>query len=230
MKSACSPLHFFLQILVNQKSLRLVAGLLALPMMASLAHASPGTSFWGGGTAGWDTAHWATTSSGPFTSTYSSGFTVNIGSAGSAGTITLGSNITPGTLTFASGGYTLALAGKSLTDTSTLGLAGATVFDFGGTSSSVSFGTTSATWTGSLTINNFVTGTSSLKFGTSAVGLSSTDLALITFAGYSNGGAAQINSSGFVTPTGSAIPEPSTYAALAGLGALGLALYRRRRK
>ena len=31
-----------------------------------------------------------------------------------------------------------------------------------------------------------------------------------------------------LTATASAIPEPSTYAALAGLGALGLALWRRR--
>lgn len=44
-------------------------------------------------------------------------------------------------------------------------------------------------------------------------------------AGIPNGGALQIDNF-----TVSAIPEPSTYAALAGLGALGLACWRRRQK
>jgi hypothetical protein len=52
--------------------------------------------------------------------------------------------------------------------------------------------------------------------------LSGAQLSAITI----NGVGAQIDSSGFVTP----VPEPGTYAALAGAMALGFVAYRRRRK
>jgi hypothetical protein len=55
-------------------------------------------------------------------------------------------------------------------------------------------------------------------------------LGAITFAGFSLGGSAQIDSSGVVTPAGSAIPEPATYAAFVGALALLFALRRRQHR
>lgn len=205
---------------------------LGFAVSAPTVQAAP-ISVWGGGSGQWDTttAHWSTSPSGPFTSTFNSGGAANFGPAGSAGTVTLSANLAIAYVNFSTSGYTLALAGKTLTVSQPLALAGATTFDFGPGTSHATFGASTSTWTGSITITNFVTGSSQLKFGASGAGLSGTNLNLITFAGFTNGGAAQIDSNGNVTPTGvSAIPEPSTYAALASLGALGLALSRRRRR
>ncbi len=72
---------------------------------------------------------------------------------------------------------------------------------------------------------SFVSG-SSLRFGTSANGLTSTQLALINLG---SGLTAGLDINGFLTASASSVPEPATYAALAGLGILGFAVYRRRK-
>ncbi|MEZ0215522.1 MAG: autotransporter-associated beta strand repeat-containing protein [Rariglobus sp.] len=104
-------------------------------------------------------------------------------------------------------------------------------------SSSISFGTggtlsfansASQNW-GAFALSvggTFVSG-ESIRFGSDETGLSSGQLSLITIAGFES---IAINSSGFITATaGSPVPEPATYALLAGLGILGFAAYRRRR-
>lgn len=65
-----------------------------------------------------------------------------------------------------------------------------------------------------------------LQFGSAASALSAQQLGLLRFADYGNA-AGQISALGVVTPI-SAIPEPSTYAALAGLAVLGCTWRRRR--
>jgi autotransporter-associated beta strand protein len=81
-----------------------------------------------------------------------------------------------------------------------------------------------ATW-GDFTLSiggSFANG-SSIRFGTTAGGLSQAQLAKITVGGL---GGYTLDSSGFLT----AIPEPSSFAVLAGLGALGFVASRRRRR
>lgn len=124
------------------------------------------------------------------------------------------------------GGGTLATGG--LTPAATLGtltLSGASTIDFGSGTSAVAFADSpGAGWNGTLTIANYTSGTDTLRFGTSSSGLTSTQLALTDFgSGYTT----QIDSLGYVTGVG-AIPEPSTYAALFGAAALGLAFWRPR--
>jgi hypothetical protein len=72
-----------------------------------------------------------------------------------------------------------------------------------------------------LSFINFTAGVDSIRIGTTSGGLTGTQLAQITI----NGGAATIDSSGFLT---SAIPEPSTYAFLAGSGLLLFSVIRRK--
>jgi len=55
-------------------------------------------------------------------------------------------------------------------------------------------------------------------------------IAFQNWVGGSGGGAQDIYLDNLTLTATSAVPEPSTYAALAGLGALGLALWRRRRQ
>jgi autotransporter-associated beta strand protein len=125
-------------------------------------------------------------------------------------------------------GGTLALAGN-FNQTFATGLnllAGTTsTIDFGavGTGNTISFGDSSGNWTTgtSLTITNYTFGSDQLRFGSNATGLSTLQLAGINFVGFAPG--AEIDSAGFVTP----VPEPSTYAALAGVIALAVALRRR---
>ncbi|OYU99485.1 MAG: autotransporter, partial [Verrucomicrobiales bacterium VVV1] len=130
----------------------------------------------------------------------------------------------PGTLTFTGG---LTLTGGSILD-----------FELGSTSDliRVSGGTLSGPLSGLVTLNlsnsgGFTAGTYTLFDFTSAA-TSSFDIGDFTFGttlpGYTYA-LAFAGSTLALTATASAIPEPSTYAALAGALVLGLALYRRRR-
>jgi hypothetical protein len=105
-------------------------------------------------------------------------------------------------------GYTLSAGSAPLMITPT---DGAVTFDFDNNASKAVFSSSSG-WTQHLDITNYLSGSSVLSFGTSSSGLSLQDLGQIDFVGYSDGGAAQIDSSGFVTPVGSAVPEPGNYA------------------
>ncbi len=77
-----------------------------------------------------------------------------------------------------------------------------------------------------MTLLNF-DGSDSFSVGTTSGGLTSPQLSLIDI----NGFIAVIDAGGYITQSStvfSAVPESSTYAALASLAALGLAAYRRR--
>jgi autotransporter-associated beta strand protein len=120
------------------------------------------------------------------------------------------------------GGFTETIGTLTLTANGTidLGSGGTNVLSFADSSA--------ASWTNGMVlsiIGDFVSG-SSVRFGTSSSGLSETQIAQISIAGYSNLG---INSQGFLTAT-APIPEPSTYALLAGCAGLGLVIYRRRQQ
>ena len=143
-----------------------------------------------------------------------------------AGTLALGlSNALPtsGALTlsggtFALNGFSQSLGLLSLTSNSSVSF---------GSGATLTFANSSAqTWTGTLTISNYNTATNSLRFGSTNSDLTGLQLTSIRFADYGNV-FGQIDSSGFITP--SAIPEPSTYAAIFGAAALGFAAWRRRR-
>jgi hypothetical protein len=106
----------------------------------------------------------------------------------------------------------------------TLKLNASSTIDFGATAASLVFADSSAqAWSGTLTISNYTVGANSLQFGASAAGLTSSQLAQISFTGY--GAGATINGSGQLAP----IPEPATYAALTGLLVLGAAAWRRKK-
>ena len=66
-----------------------------------------------------------------------------------------------------------------------------------------------------------------LRFGTTGSGLTSGQLGQLTWAGYTING---LDANGYLLATASAVPEPATCAALAGLSILGFASYRRRSK
>lgn len=111
--------------------------------------------------------------------------------------------------------------------TGTLALTGSATIDFGtaGNAQSLFFGDSSAASWGafSLTINNWQSGTDLLRFGTTSGGLTSGQLANITFTGFGTG--AQIDSLGYVT----AIPEPATWGLIA-FSLTTVMILRRRRK
>ena len=170
-------------------------------------------NFTGGGTA---TLSGGGGGSGTFTasggSTYQLG--ANSGLPSSANLTLTGGNLSLG-------GYTQTLG------TLTLG-AGVSTIDFGAGASTLVFAAiTGQTWSGALTISNYTAASGeSLKFGTDSSSVTGGYLSAISFSGYSPSGATVTG--GFVVPAGSAIPEPSTYAALAGALALLIALRRRR--
>jgi autotransporter-associated beta strand protein len=96
---------------------------------------------------------------------------------------------------------------------------------------SFAFGVTDlSTWTGTLSIVGTFTNTS-LRFGTTGAGLNNADNATLasrfSIAGFDSSALA-LDSSGYLTA--SAIPEPSTFAAFAGLVTFGFAGLRRRRR
>lgn len=95
-----------------------------------------------------------------------------------------------------------------------------------GASNSISFANSAGQDWGSFSLNFTSLGGSfaanSVRFGTSSSGLTAGQLGLITVDGV---GGYSLDTSGYLT----AVPEPSAFAAAAGLGALGAALRRRRR-
>lgn len=111
-----------------------------------------------------------------------------------------------------SNGGTFDLNSYSNTSSAVLDLANNSIFDFSDAAAeSLSFADSAArVWTSGkiLTINGFTSGQDSLRFGTSAVGLTLGQLAQIKFNGSTD---AQIDSLGYVTP----VPEPGTWALLA---------------
>ena len=141
-----------------------------------------------------------------------------------SGTLALGldnalSSSSPLTLAggvFATGGFSQTLGALTLSGDATI--------DFGAGSSMLAFGDShTVTWNGTLSLLNFTSGVDSLRFGTSATGLTAGQLALINFG---LGFHATIDSNGFVS--GAAVPEASSYAAIAGGLALLAGLNRHR--
>lgn len=176
---------------------------------------------------------------------YGGGTTISAGSLVFSGTNTSVGNITvsggsmqigaagtlPNTTNLTLNGGSLSMGGAFTEGLGTLTIGSGGTINFGsGGAGTLSFTDSSAiTWSGTLTIQNYITGTSSLQFIGDTTGNFSTQVGLISFSGYTNSGAATIDGSGFVTPTGTAVPEPSTYAAIIGLLSFGFVIYRRRR-
>ena len=149
-----------------------------------------------------------------------------------AGTLQLGiANALASGTAVTLGGGTLNLGGFSQTAlTNALTLNASSTIDFGSHVGglTLTFGDSHlATWTGTLTLLNFVEGTDQLNFTSLSGSLTSNQLNEISLVGYTATGID--GATGNVIFTASAVPEPATYAALAGLVMLGFAAYRRRR-
>ena len=154
-------------------------------------------------------------------STYTGGTTVSAGSL----QLGVGNALSSSTLMTLSGG-TITLAGfnESMTSAPLVVSANSTI-DFGGSTTEEIDFATSSTWTAgkTLNLNNWNNG-DALNFGGSSSGLTSAELAEITFDGGPTG-LAGITSNGYIVDT--ATPEPSTLA----LGVIGgLALLRNIRR
>ena len=167
-----------------------------------------------------------------------------------AGTLTLGSaNTYTGSTTITGGTLAIGSASERLPDTSTMSLGGGTFatsglsetlstlamtasshIDLGSGASVLKYAASNGqTWTGTLTVDNWSGstsggGTDQLFFGSASTGLTAAQLSQITFTGFGTG--AQILPTGEVVPVPE--PAPTTAAALAGLGLLGLFGRRRR--
>lgn len=122
---------------------------------------------------------------------------------------------------FVLGGGTFDLNGKSETiGALTLSASTTSTIDFGSGSSTLLI--SSITGTGLLNVLNWTEGSDSLRVTADA----SSVLGQITINGFA---AVITNAGSYYEITASAIPEPSAFAALAGLGTLGFAATRRRR-
>lgn len=150
--------------------------------------------------------------------TYTGPTTLNTGTLalGAADRIADVSSLVMAGGTFATNGFNETLGTLVLTATSTI--------DLGDGASALLFADSSAAiWSDSVSLSfvNFTEGVDSIRIGTDANGLSEAQLSNITI----NGLAAAINSGGYLT----AIPEPSTYAVVAGAASLFLVAGFRRR-
>ncbi len=104
-------------------SLRLWAAVLLMAVSAASAHAQS-TLFWSGdgtapgGNGTWNTSalNWSTSSTGPFTGNWTNGnYTARFAGAVATPTVTLGENITAGSLWFDRTGYTIVTGANTLT-------------------------------------------------------------------------------------------------------------------
>jgi fibronectin-binding autotransporter adhesin len=149
--------------------------------------------------------------------TYTGTTTVSEGvlSLGVASSVSSSSNVVLGGGTLQSA-FSQTLGTLNLSASSTLDLSTGGTFAFANSSA------LSSSWTGTLSIIGTFAEGASVRFGTNDLALTSGQLSQITI----NGIAASINSSGYLT---SAVPEPSTYAAIFGVLALAGAVCQRRR-
>ena len=164
----------------------------------------------------------------PFTTTFtkSGSGTLTLGGADSffgqidvtGGSLVLSEGFDGATSPVMAGTVAVTLAGGSLGATNTgtpiaqnfgtLSLQSNAVINFSNsTNLAISFADSSSqTWTGTLTIENFNSASDTLQFGTSSGGLTAAQLSDIVFAG--SGDSAVINSNGLI----SAVPEPNSIA------------------
>jgi fibronectin-binding autotransporter adhesin len=202
-----------------------------------------------------DTAFLFVTKSGSGTQTLTGTNTYNRTTTVSGGTLEIGTGgsltATTGVIVNTGGTFLLSGAGEQVNNAATVTLAGGTIQTNGASSisetvgaltlsssSTIDFGTlaggntlsfansSAASWTGTLNVWNWTSGTDHLFFGTSSLGLTSGQLSQINLysdSGTTFVGTGGINSSGEI----SAVPEPSSM--LGALSLLGLAAYRERR-
>lgn len=221
--------------LSKQTLIRAAAGWLTALTMVAAAHAGPTSLFWGGGSGNLGTtANWSSNEFGPYNETFSGNaatFGVN-----SVGTITFTQDFALDVFYVSNSlaSYTFALGGNDLSvSNNAFIVTPGTTFDFSGGNSTLTVGSgLSNLIVDGFSVANFQVGSDLIQFGTSASALTPTQLSHIVFSGYSMAGAAQIDANGYVTPVGvSAVPEPSTYAAIFGALALGaVAVVRQRRR
>lgn len=149
--------------------------------------------------------------------TYTGTTTIDQGTLelGAANRISDSSSLVMNGGTFATGGFSESLG--------TLILSASSTIDLGSGASALVF-TGAGTWGSSISLSfvNFTDGVDSIRIGTSAAALSSTQLAQITI----NGFAASIDGSGYLSISN--IPEPSCFALIGGAAGLLVATARRR--